>query len=103
MVQINAYNNTHQQHFVVKPCASLQKPCITVGVCAQGGGCSINTLIMNNVNCKQQQVQEIINTKYMHTTTPPTNIYFIVKPCASAQKPWVTVGGCVSRGGGGII
>ena len=27
-------------------------------------------------------------SKYMRTT-PPTN-YFIVKPCASAQKPWIT-------------
>ena len=42
MVQIIAYNNnTHQQHFIVKLCASAQKPCVTVGVCA-GGGCSIN-------------------------------------------------------------
>ena len=29
-------------------------------------------------------------SKYMRTTPPTTNIYFMVKPCASARKPWVT-------------
>ena len=57
---------------------------------------SINISI--SVNCKQQQVPKINNTKKRRTTTPITNIYFIVKPCTSAQKPRVTVGRCVRRG-----
>ena len=28
---LDAYNNTHQQHFLVKPCVSAQKPDIAVG------------------------------------------------------------------------
>ena len=34
-----AHNNTvHQQHFIVQPCASAQKPCIKMGGCVRGGG-----------------------------------------------------------------
>ena len=59
----------HQQHVLVKPCSSAQKSCIAVfvWVVCTGGGCSINTSI--GVNCKQQQVQKIINKKKAYDTT----------------------------------
>ena len=96
-------NSTHHQHFLVKGCASANKPCmaggracfivepcasareawITVGrYVRRGGSNNFNIyytyplLTLNGVNCKQQVVQKII-TKKMRTTTPPTtNIFF---------------------------
>ena len=91
---VGAYNTLHQ-HFLVKQCASAQKSCITVVGCVHsGGGCSINISI--SVNC--QQVHKNIKTKKRPTTKPPTNIYFIVKTCTSAQKSRITVFRCVRKG-----
>ena len=40
-------------------------------------------------------------SKWMRSKPPTTNIYFIVKPCAWTQKPWITMGWFVRRGGRG--
>ena len=74
---LGAYNNTtHQPYFIVKPCASVQQPCITVG---RWGGCNMNTSI--SVNCAQQQVQKILK-HHQHQI----NAYIII------STPYVTKG-----------
>ena len=100
---VGAYNTTHQQHFLVKPCASAQNLLLRwLGVYAGGGWCSINTLI--SVNCKQQSVQKINHTKIMSTTTPTTNVYVTMLSHARQRKnlglQWV---GVCTGGGGGVL
>ena len=86
---LGAYN-THQ-HVLVKPSASAQTIFYYGGWgCTQGGSITIP----NDVNWKQVQK---INTKKKRPTSH-TNIY-IVETCASALKPWITVGRCVRTGG----
>ena len=59
---VGTHNTTHQQHFLVKPCASAHKYCITAVWCVRRGGCSIN--VSNSLNCKKNMHEiKITNTK----------------------------------------
>ena len=60
----------HHQRFLVKRCASPNEP----GMAGEHPW-----------------------SKWMRTIPP--NMYFVVKPCASPKKTWITVDRCVRRGG----
>ena len=71
-----------------------------VGAQSEGVIQKLSTSSVKTVN--NNEVQKI-STKCKRTATPPPiNMYFIVKPCASAQKTWITVGQWVRRGGNNI-
>ena len=96
-----AYNTTHQQHFLVKSCASAQKYCVSVSVYAGVGGCSTNMSI--SVNCKPQEVQKSSAPKTCVRQRPPPTFISVLRYARQRKKPWITVGRCVRRGGGVII
>ena len=94
--------NTHKK-FPALSCASAQKP-YTPEYCGgwvstQGWG--VQYTYVNWCKLQTTQAQKIINPKTMRTTTSPaSNPYSIVKPCASAQKlglQWV--GACADGWG----
>ena len=84
-------NTTPHQRFLVKPCASANNPCMVGGWVQFGRWGFVGEWVAGCVGW-------CVNWLVPPTVSPPTTNISLFKPCASAQKPCVAVGGLVDGG-----